>query len=284
MKNRTAAIAHTPATGNRLNKALQLAGHWDGICRVDPEPENDATPPTPSDTESKTDDGDVPLGPRGEKALQEWKKQAKALKAQVKALENKYGTIDPTEYESLLEFKTQQEQAEAERKRQELESKQQYDAARQSLIEEHKAKIAALETDKTTALQQAQSERDAIAQQYEDLLISTQLTQAFVAANGDPSKLEVLNIPAIRGKLRVTEGAVKIVGDDGEPTDQDVADWMTEKIKPQFLYLFKPEGTASGGGTTPGASRGGAVKTGQISTADFMKMKPIDIARSAGRQ
>lgn len=271
IKWQRAAIALPNKIPNTLVKLLQSEQHWDGFCKVDEDPPTEEVA-TPNDSATK----DEPLGDGGMKALKAEREQRKALEQQLRTLQTKYQGIDPSEFQDLVKFKSAQEKAAADRQQKELEDQQNYEAAKQKLLEEHATKVSSLEKGQAEALAQVTSEKTAIAEKYKDLLISTKLSNAFVKANGDPTKVDVLQIPAIRGQLAIVDDDVQVVDGDGNAIATTLDEWVTESIKPNYLYLFKPEGTASGGGTTPSQA---AFNNGKRDVKDFMSMSTAELAR-----
>lgn len=273
--NRAAAIATQPATGNRLATYLDKFGQWDGICRVEADPPTEETPPTPAATPTPAPPPkDEPLGESGINALRAEREQRKALEQRLKAMEQQYEGVDPSQFQELLSFKAEQEKAKAAQEQKKLEEQQQYEAAKQRMAEEHAARVAELQNTSQQSIEEIKAERTAIAQKYENLLISTALNDAFLKANGDPAKLEMLNVPAIRGAISLDGDQIKVAD-----SDQSIADWMTEKVKPDFLFLFRPEKTASGSGTPPNSGSGQVGGTANMSMEEFMNTSPAELAR-----
>ena len=127
-------------------------------------------------------------------------------------------------------------------------------------------------------MQQLKNDRNEIAGKYESLRISTALHDAFLKANGDPAKLAMLDVPAIRGQVALDGDKVKVAD-----SDKSIEQWMSEQVKPGFLFLFKPEGTASGSGTPPSSSSSPSGSNG-MSWDEFSKLSPNEQSRLGRRK
>ena len=84
------------------------------------------------------------LGENGVKALKAEREQRKALEKQIKEIQSKlsqYETVSIEEYETLKQFKTEQEKAQEEARQKALEEKAQYEQAKTEIINKYESQI-----------------------------------------------------------------------------------------------------------------------------------------------
>lgn len=245
-------------------------GHWDGICRVDPDPADaDADSLTKPPEEKSSQTKDEPLGESGLKALQAEREQRKALEKQLKAVEQQFKDVDPASYQEAIQRLSEFETKEAERKQKELESQQKYEEALRLTEERYQKQLSDRQTQLSTDLESAKTQ----AQLYQDALTKIAVDQALQSAfldkeiNGDPASLDLfIQLPSIRSQLKTSvsldevtkQPTIKVETPEGE----SVVDFLKAN-RSSFLRLCKPDNPNSGGGTPPGVVSSGRSPSGK---------------------
>lgn len=222
------------------------------------------------------------LGENGVKALKAEREQRKALEKQLKEIQGKlsqYETVSIEEYETLKQFKTEQEKAQEEARQKALEEKAQYEQAKTEIINKYESQLKQL-SERLNEVNNVISVKD-------QALVQTQVNYLFEQAineTGGFNSSLLLKDEWIASHIKLENNQLIPVDQEGNQLTNGqgqlltLNQWIDAVVKPKYPYLFKAPPIGGTGAIPSTTSAKG--KTG-ISFEDFMKKTPSQILNEA---
>jgi hypothetical protein len=266
-----AAPLHSPHL-SLPNTLLNFVDGWDGICRVDPDPEPTTDPsttpaPTPPNPPEPEDVSGLKSALAKERAAREQQEK------QLKALEAAFGDLDPVKLKEMRDTLEKQRQLEDTLNKQRIEAEKR-----------HEIEMA----ERTAALSQ---ERQRLAGELAELQQRQRIQEEFIKLDGDKNAFEDF-YRAIKDELQLDEsGEYRIVRNgktlyldaehkwaDKDPNNSrrgqpfGLTDLMEESRMGHRRRFFNNTNRASGSGTLGGAVGGNNVDWRNLSSADRIKL------------
>ena len=235
--------------------------------------------------------GDVPLGPKGEKALEATKQRARELEKELAAereKNKKFEGLTPEQIQEAIEF---QRTAQIEQAQREKNTEEQRKLEREQMAAEKKRLLAEKEA--------AEKDKNAARRELNETHVNTAVIlavseSAYVAGN-DPKEVannrkalcKIINsVPELRKQLAYLTVANDGVDQDGvyvvdknndpvyDPDDRnkylDITDWVNTKVRSDYSGMFKSS-IATGDGLRGNRGKRG----GGVDVASLAAMTPL---------
>lgn len=239
-------------------------------------PEDSGIPPEATKAETTPPVKEEPLGDAGKQALERERAARREAEKQAKALAAKFAGIDPEEYQSLVQLKQQQAEAEKARQLKDLEDQKKYEeaiAAKESQFQSETEKLRK----QVEELQARISTKDqAIAVREVQRAFTVALTADEIGGFADDASI-LLAAPEIGGWLKYDDQLDEVIVVDpksGDRPTNDKGNYLSIKEwilswKQQRLRFFKPKTQHSGAGVAPAKFTPGPPVTGDAKTFNF---------------